>query len=74
MFKWRRRRSKGNQGDRDLEEAARILEDAEFRSFLDGPGRPAGSHGSDGDGGTDGGNSPEPPVTSLDASPDDDSD
>ena len=74
MFKWRRRRPKGSQGDRDLEEAARILDEAEFRSFLDGPWRPADSHDSEGDGGTDSADSPDPPVTSLDASPGDDSD
>ena len=73
MFKWRRRRPKGTRGDRDLEEAARVLEDTEFRSLLDGPGRASGS-GADGDGGPDGGNPPDPPVASPDASSSDDSD
>ena len=72
MFKWRRRRPKGNQADRDLEEAARVLEDADFGDYLGIYDRRPGSAGSEGDGDTDRGLSPEPTVTSPDPSPNDD--
>ncbi len=74
MFKWRRRRPKGSQADRDLEEAARVLEDAEFGDFLGIYDRRSGASGPEGDGGFDGGTSPDPTGTGPDPSPDDDSD
>ena len=73
MFKWRRRRPK-NQADRDLEEAARVLEDAEFGDYLGLHGRRAGSFGSASAGGPDTGTSSDPTFTSPDPSPNDDSD
>ena len=66
MFKWRRRRPKGNQTDRDLEEAARVLEDADFGDYLGIYDRRSDSPGSEGDGGDgdpDRGISPDPTDT-----------
>ena len=74
MFKWRRRRPKGTREDRDLEEAARVLEEAEFRSFLDGPGRAPGVSGGDDGGGPDRGGPPNPTVMGPDVSASDGSD
>ena len=74
MFKWRRRRPKGNQADRDLEEAARVLEDAEFGDYLGINDRRSGSSGSEGDGDPHGGTPPDPTVRSSDGSPNGDSD
>ena len=74
MFKWRRRRPKGNQADRDLEEAARVLEDAEFGDYLGIYDRRSGSSGSGGDGDPDGGTSTDPALTTPRPSPKDDSD
>ena len=74
MSKWRRRRPKGNQADRDLEEAVRVLEDAEFGDYLGIYDRRSGSAGSEGDGDPDGRTSPDPTVTSPDPSPNGDSD
>ena len=73
MFKWRRRRPKGSQADHDLEEAARVLEEADFGDFLGIYGRRSPSAGSEGDGSPDGGPSPDPTGTSP-PSPNDDSD
>lgn len=66
MFKWRRRRPKGNQADRDLEEAARVLEDADFGDYLGIYGRRSGSTASEGDGGPDRGVSRDPTDTGPD--------
>ena len=74
MFKWRRRRPKGSQADHDLEEAARVLEEADFGDFLGIYGRRSPSAGSEGDGSPDGGSSPDPTGTNPDPSPNDDSD
>ena len=74
MFKWRRRRPKASQADRDLEEAARVLEDADFGDFLGIYDRRSGSSGSEGDGNPGGGTSPDSTGTSPDPSPTDDSD
>ena len=74
MFKWRRRRPKGSQADRDLEEAARVLEDAEFGDYLGIYDRRPGSSGSKDDGDPDGGSSPDTTVTTPDPSPNDGSD
>ena len=74
MFKWRRRRPKGSQADHDLEEAARVLEEADFGDFLGIYGRRSPSAGSEGAGSPDGGSSPDPTGTSPDPSPNDDSD
>ncbi len=74
MFKWRRRRSKGNQGSRDLEEAARVLEEAEFGDFLGFSDRRSGSSGPEGDGNPGGETPPDPTVTSPDPAPGKDAD
>ena len=74
MFKWRRRRPKGSQPDRDLEEAARVLEDADFGDYLGIYDRRSGSTGSEGDGDPDRGISVDPTDASPDPSPTDDSD
>ena len=74
MFKWRRRRPKGNQTDRDLEEAARVLEDAaDFGDYLGIYDRRSGSNGVEGNGDPDRGISL-PTDTGPDRSPSDDSD
>ena len=73
MFKWRRRRPKGNQTDRELEEAARVLEDADFGDYLGVYDRRSGASGSEGDGSPTGG-TPNPTSTNPDPSPNDDSD
>ena len=74
MFKWRRRRPKGSQTDRELKEAARVLEDADFGDYLGFYDRGAGSTGSEGDGGPDRGASLGPADAGPDPSPRDDSD
>ena len=74
MFKWRRRRPKGNQADRDLEEAARVLEDADFGDYLGIYDRGAGATGSEGDGDPGRGVSPDATDTGPDPSPGDNSD
>lgn len=74
MFKWRRRRPKGNQTERDLEEAARVLEDADFGDYLGIHDRRSGSTGSEGDGDPDRGISRDPTDTGPGPSPGDDSD
>ena len=74
MFKWRRRRPKGSQADRDLEETARVLEEAEFGDFLGLHSRRSGSSDAEGDGAPDGGISHDPPSESPDPSPSGDSD
>ena len=74
MFKWRRRRPKGNQADRDLEEAARVLEDAEFGDYLGIYDRRSGSTASEGDGDPGRGVSRDPTDTGPDPPSGDDSD
>ena len=74
MFKWRRRRPKGSQADRDLEEAARVLEDADFGDYLGIYDRRSGSTDSEGGGDPGRGISLDPADTSPDPSPEDDSD
>ena len=74
MFKWRRRRPKGSQPARDLEEAARVLEDADFGDYLGIYDRRSGSTGSGGDGDPDREISLDPADTGPAPSPDDDSD
>ena len=74
MFKWRRRRPKGNQADRDLEEAVRVLEDAEFGDYLGLHGRRSGSSGPGSADSPDVGTSSDPTFTSPGPSPNDDSD
>ena len=74
MFKWRRRRPKGNQVDRDLEEAARVLEDADFGDYLGMRDRRSESAGSEGDGDPDRRTSLDPTDTGPHPSPDDASD
>ena len=71
MFKWRRRRPKGNQPGRDLEEAVRVLEDADFGDYLGICDRRSGSTGPEGDGDPDRGISLDPADTAPDPSPDD---
>ena len=73
MFKWRRRRPKGSQVDRDLKEAAQALEDTEFGDFLGIYDRWSGASGPERDGGFAGETSPDPTGTGPDPSPDDDS-
>ena len=74
MRRFRRRRSKGSQGNRDLEEEARVLEEAEFGDFLGFSDRRSGPSGSEGDGDPGGGAPPDPTVTSPDPAPKEDSD
>ncbi len=74
MFKWRRRRSKGNQADRDLAKTARVLEEAESGDFLGLHSRRSGSSDPEGDGAPDGGISHDSPSESPDPSQNGDSD
>ncbi len=75
MFKWRRRRPKGNQTDRDLEETARVLEDAaDFGDYLGIYDRRSGVTGAEGNGDPDREISLDPTGTGPDPSPSDDSD
>ena len=74
MFKWRRRRPKGSQADRDLEEAARVLEDAaDLGDYLGTYDRRSDSAGAEGNGDPDRRDSPDPTDTGPDPSPSDDS-